>query len=89
MKSNGLQLFRSAVAAGILPVLCTGMVLRIDGRVGQQAPFCQPANLRLRRGAPAARFAAAVRQAGRTFFREHGRRDGIRVYCRRCDGKTV
>ncbi len=23
------------------------------------------------------------------FFREHGRRDGIRVYCRRCDGKTV
>ena len=31
----------------------------------------------------------AVRQAGRTFFREHGRRDGIRVYCRRCDGKTV
>ena len=97
MKSNGLQLFRSAVAAGILPVLCTGMVLRIDGRVGQTAPFRQPrlsaradaADLRLRRGAPAARFAAAVRQAGRTFFREHGRRDGIRVYCRRCDGKTV
>ena len=42
-----------------------------------------------RGGAPAARFAAAVRQAGRTFFREHGRRDDIRVYCRRRDGKTV
>lgn len=97
MKSNGLQLFRSAVAVGILPVLCTGMVLRNDGRVGQTAPFCQPrlsartnaADLRLRRGAPAARFAAAVRQASRAFFREHGRRDDIRVYCWRRDGKTV
>ena len=97
MKSNGLQLFRSAVAAGILPVLCTRLVLRVHGRFGKAAAFCQPrlsarpdaADLRLRRGHSAARFAAALRQAGCAVPREHGRGHGFRVYCRCNHGKTV